>query len=385
MAYAPNAVTHQSRYDKNQMNHKDTKTRRKNNKTSIKQSRYFSNRPTDKKSVNTFLSTLEVEFLPGLESFIQAELKSYSVQNVQKRNKETLRFVYNDDVKKLFTLRRAVALYEVLEFPIPRPKALLGDEHLRRLIQEIENIRALHPKNIFTSFRFSAAGSDSSVFQKLAEIVSQRLQLPYDAKEGNLLLVIRPSEKGWEVAIRLTPRPLSARNWRVCNLEGGLNATLAVVMNDLAEVKATDRYLNAMCGSGTLLVELRKAAKLVGVDISKKALACAEQNIKASGVRAEVLEADATQLPFAENSFDVITADVPWGDVVGTHEGNAKLYPAFLQEMARITTPSARLVVLTHELNLLEKVLTTSSWQIKTQHRVFHGGHYPNIYLLVKR
>ena len=332
------------------------------------------------------IKILELEFLPGLESFVQAELKNYSVQSIQQRNQETLRFVYAGDAKKLFSLRRAVALYSVLEFSIPRPKALLGDEHLRRLVQAIEDVKALHPKNAFTSFRFSAAGSDSSVFQKLAETLSHRLQLPYDAKEGNLLLVIRPSEKGWEVALRLTPRPLSARNWRVCNLEGGLNATLAVIMNDLAEVKLTDCYLNAMCGSGTLLIEMGKAAKLVGVDISKKALACTEQNIKASGVKGvDLLEADATQLPFAENSFDAVTADVPWGDAVGSHEGNAKLYPAFLQEMARVTTKDARLVILTHELKLFEKVSTTSAWQIKAQHRVFHGGHYPNIYVLFKR
>jgi tRNA (guanine6-N2)-methyltransferase len=368
------------------MNHKDTKTQRKNNKTFAKQSEHRPNKPRDKKPVSRLPSILDVEFLPGLESFVQAELKNHGVQNSQQRNKEILRFVYKDDVTKLFSLRRAVALYEVLEFSIPRPKALLGDEHLRRLVQAIEAVRALHQNNTFASFRFSAAGRDSSVFQKLAETLSQRLQLPHDADEGNLLLIVRPSEKGWEVALRLTPRPLSARNWRVCNLEGGLNATLAVAMNDLAEVKPTDRYLNAMCGSGTLLIEMRKAAKLVGVDMSKKALACAEQNINASGVNGvELLQADATHLPFTENSFDVVTADVPWGDDVGSHEGNVKLYPAFLQEMNRITTPSARLVVLTHEVKLFEDVLTTSAWQVKSQYRVFHGGHYPKIYVLNKK
>jgi tRNA (guanine6-N2)-methyltransferase len=371
------------------MNHKGTKTQRRYSKASAKQLKHSSNRPTDKKTIHLVPSIVDVEYLPGLESFVQAELKNYGIHTTQQRNKETLRFNYQGDVKKLFGLRRVVAVYSVLEFPIPRPKALLGDEHLRRLVQAVENVKALHPSNSFTSFRFSAAGSDSSVFQKLSETLSQRLHLPYDAKEGNLLFVVRPSEEGWEVAIRLTPRPLSARSWRVCNLEGGLNATLAVVMNDLAEIKPTDRYLNAMCGSGTLLIEqalARKTSKLIGCDISKRALECASQNIKASGFAGiEVLEADATQLPFAENSFDVVTADVPWGDAVGSHEGNAKLYPAFLQEMARVTTPTARLVVLTHELKLFEKVLSASVWQIKTRHRVFHGGHYPNIYLLVKR
>jgi tRNA (guanine6-N2)-methyltransferase len=354
------------------MNHKDTKIRRKMMKKS------------DVKSTQHHL-LLELEHLPGLEPFLTTELKSFGIQHVQQHNKEILRFDYKGDVKKLFGLRRSVAVYQVLEFPIPRPKALLGDEHLRRLTQAVEDIQALHPSNTFTSFRFSAAGSDSGVFQRLAEVLSSRLQLPHDAKDGNLLLVVRPSQKGWEVALRLTARPLSARPWRVCNMGGGLNATLAVVMNDLAEVKPTDRYLNAMCGSGTLLIEQGKAGKLVGVDVNQKALECASQNLKASSVVAELLGADATNLPFPENSFDVVTADVPWGDAVGSHEGNAKLYPAFLQEMARVTTSSARLVILTHELKLFEKTLATSTWQIKSQYRVFHGGHYPNVYLLKKK
>jgi 23S rRNA G2445 N2-methylase RlmL len=355
------------------MNHKSKKPQRITKKVDVKP------KPQQRQSL------IEIEFLPGLEPFIQSELNLLGIQKTQPNNKETLRFEYKGDIKKLFALRRAVAVYQVLTFSIPRPKALLGDEHLRRLLQATRDVQELHVKNTFRSFRFSAAGSDSGVFQRLTEVLSSHLNLPYDSKDGNLLLIIRPSQQGWEVAIRLTPRPLSARGWRVCNLEGGLNATLSVVMNDLADVKPTDRYLNAMCGSGTLLIEMGKAATLVGLDISKKALECAKQNLAASGVKAEVLEADATQLPFPENTFDAVTADVPWGDAVGTHEGNAKLYPAFLREAARITTAAGRLVLLTHELKLFEKVLVESAWKITSQHRVFHGGHFPNIYVLGKK
>ncbi len=372
MAYALYAK--QARYDKNQMNRRGAETQKKSSKKPKVKSKQLPSHPA-----------IEVEFLPGLESFVQTELKTFGIHDIQQRDKETLRFNVKGDIKKLFALRRAVAAYQGLEFSIPRPKALLGDEHLRRLVLAIDDVRALHPQSTFTSFRFSAAGSDSSVFQKLADVLAQRLGLPYDPKDGNLLLVIRPSEKGWVVVIRLTPRPLSARSWRVCNMEGGLNATLAVVMNDLAEVKATDRYLNAMCGSGTLLIETPKVAKLVGVDLSKRALECAKQNIMASGKKnIELQGADVTALPFGENSFEVVTADVPWGDAVGSHEGNAKLYPAFLQEMARVTTSAACLVVLTHELKLFEKILTSSLWKIKSQYRVFHGGHYPHIFVLNK-
>ncbi len=188
--------------------------------------------------------------------------------------------------------------------------------------------------------------------------------------------------------LRTTARPLSSRPWRVCNLAGGLNATLAAAMVELVGVNPKDRFFNAMCGSGTLLIErgLSQASQLIGCDVSAEALACAQENVQASGYSGiELVQADVTQLPFTDASFDVIVADVPWGDAVGSHKENAALYPAFLEEMTRIAAPGARFAVLTHEIKLFEKVLADfDTWQLRDTVRVFHGGHYPRIYLFVK-
>ena len=279
-----------------------------------------------------------------------------------------------------------VAVYRLETFSVPRPKALLGHQHLTRLLQNIEEVRK---EAAFTSFRFSAAGSDSAVFMRLAEEIHKETGLHHDAEEGDLLLRLRRSQKGWELLLRTTPRPLSSRPWRVCNLSGGLNATLAAAMVALVGVKSQDRFFNPMCGSGTLLIERRsrgQAARLVGCDISGEALTCSEENVQASHLSGiELLRADATSLPFESASFDVIVADVPWGDAVGTHRDNAALYPAFLTEMARVAAPGARLAVLTHEIKLFEKVLSDfKEWQLRDTVRVFHGGHYPRVYLLAR-
>jgi 23S rRNA G2445 N2-methylase RlmL len=173
-------------------------------------------------------------------------------------------------------------------------------------------------------------------------------------------------------------------------MPGGLNAPLAAAMNDLAGLNSSDRYLNAMCGSGTLLIEralLRGSKALVGVDKHEKALECARTNIAVAGLTANIdlLQADATRLPFAEASFDVITADLPWGDAVGSHAANASLYPTFLREMARLSSAKTRLVVLTHDIKLLEQILASQpNWQSKRSFQVFHSGHHPKLYLLQK-
>ena len=334
------------------------------------------------------LPLFELEFLQGLRPFVLKELRDFKHAKLLGDSDTAIHLNYHGQIRELFSLRRAVALYSVTRFAVPRPKALLGDQHFRRLATSLKGVLALHEQGTFKSFRFGAAGSTSSVFQRLSQELSRAIELPFDAEEGDLFLRVRRTAEGWEVLTRLTPKPLSARDWRVCNLAGGLNATLATVMNDLIQIKEGDHYLNAMCGSGTLLIEQALsggAARLVGCDLSEKALACTRENIEAAALVSEIklLKADATNLPLEDSSSDVITADVPWGDAVGTHEGNAQLYPAFLKEMARIAAPQARFALLTHDIKLFERILKNQSdWQVDKNLRVSHSGHHPKLYLL---
>ncbi len=334
------------------------------------------------------MTDFEAEVLPGLEPFAVAELKGVAgVQQVRvEEGAVGFRFVGNP--AKLVHLRTVVAVYQTLHFAVPRPRALLGHEHLSRLR---EAVATLGSRQAFKSFRLSAAGSDSAVFVRLTEVLSQETGLPHVPDEGELLVRVRRAQTGagWEVLLRLTPRPLSSRPWRVCNLAGGLNAALAAVMLRLADVREGERVFNPMCGSGTLLIEqgLVSPARLVGCDLNPAALACSLQNAQAAGLTSvELFEADATATGLESESVDVIVTDPPWGDAVGSHTGNAALYPALLGEFARVATSGGRLVLLTHELRLLERVLAAqSSWEVLQQFRVFHGGHHPHVYLLIKR
>jgi 23S rRNA G2445 N2-methylase RlmL len=334
------------------------------------------------------VTDFEAEVLPGLEPFAQAELKGVSGVQQVRSGEGAVGFRFVGNPAKLADLRTVVAVYHTLHFAVPRPKALLGHEHLSRLREAVATLRS---RRAFKSFRLSAAGSDSAVFVRLTEVLSQETGLPHLPDEGELLVRVRRAQTGggWEVLLRLTPRPLSSRPWRVCNLSGGLNAALAAVMLRLADVRDGERVFNPMCGSGTLLIEqgLVSPARLLGCDLNPAALACSLQNAQAAGLTSvELFEADATATGLEPGSVDVIVADPPWGDAVGSHTGNAALYPALLAELSRIAAPGARLVLLTHELRLFERVLSTQSfWQVGQQFRVFHGGHYPQVYLLTER
>lgn len=330
----------------------------------------------------------EAEVLRGLKPFATRELVGIEELTLQDtKDEEAQQFRYAGSLTALQRLRTVVAVYLVQPFAVSRPKALLGHEHFKVLLELLQQVQRYDPEQHFDGFRFSAAGSDSAVFARLATELARASGLRYDPTAGELLLRVRRVSAGWEVLARLTPRPLSARSWRVCNRAGGLNATVAAALWQLAGIKESDRVLNAMCGSGTLLIERQlfgAAARLVGVDIDEGALECTQQNLEAAGLGvAELVHADATALDMPAASFDVIVADVPWGDAVGSHEDNAQLYPVFLAEMARVATPQARLALLTHDMKLFEGALVRQrEWQLVKTVQVYHGGHYPKIYLL---
>src|SRR5690606_30571158 len=178
----------------------------------------------------------------------------------------------------------------------------------------------------------------------------------------------------------------SARPWRVCNLPGGANATVAAAMADLAGPRGS--YLNLMCGSGTLLVERMLAGgggPFVGVDVSAAAVACAGRNLAAAGLSgARLVVGDVADEAFAVyGAFDVVAADAPWGDAVGDHAANENLYRALLEAARRHLAPGGRFALLSHEVRLVERLLDEGGWRVVVRRRVEHGGHRP--LLLVMR
>lgn len=340
----------------------------------------------------------EAEIVTGLKPFAAAEIKRVlgaAARPRDKRRAEELPFEYSGDLQDLSRLRTAAAVYLLEHYAVPRPKALLGHQHFTRLIAQINTVRSLHPPDAIRSFRISAAGSTSSVFLRLRDEIKAATGLVYDENEADLLLRVRTADvfrDGWEVLARLTPRPLSARDWRVCDMEGALNATIAAAMIALTGPRPDDRVLNAMCGSGTLLVERMLAGPvdvIGGCDTDPVALRCATANLTASGHVHEVdlFDLDAAKLDLPDACLDMLCADLPWGQLVGSHEANRTLYPRVLGEAARVVAPGGRAVFITHEIRLMESVLAelADRWTVTEELRVFQGGLHPRIYLLHRR
>lgn len=343
----------------------------------------------------------EVDIVVGLEQVATRELirrlgKRIKIQPIVKQDREraVIRFVYQGNLTRILQLKTVLSAYLVCEFASSHPSILLKPASLQRLSQQVNVIKALASANTYKSFGISAAGVDSPLMIRFQQALSNYLGIPARRDDFDLLFRIRRSittQNGWDVLVRLSPRPLSVRKWRIHNVRGALNATIAHCMILLTNPTADNKFLNIACGSGTLLIERMlygPTKRLIGCDIDTEMLEHATANVQASGYHKaiELYQWDARTLNLPSASVDVICADLPFGFAIGSHDENVELYPRLLQEAARVAKYGARFVLITHEVRLLQRLVEDSAtWKIVQVIPIRLQELHPRIFVLQRR
>jgi ubiquinone/menaquinone biosynthesis C-methylase UbiE len=105
-----------------------------------------------------------------------------------------------------------------------------------------------------------------------------------------------------------------------------------------AGVSGDDAVLDVACGSGNATIPAAKTgAKTTGLDITPELIEAGKANAKESGVEIDWIEGDAMDLPFDDDSFDVVTS--VFGCMFAPdHRRTA-------EELARVLKPGGRMVV----------------------------------------
>lgn len=128
---------------------------------------------------------------------------------------------------------------------------------------------------------------------------------------------------------------------------GGRKATEWLLAN--SGLTTDSVVLEVACNMGTTAIDIARRfhCHITGIDMDKQALACAEKTITARGLShlITIRMADASQLPFADNHFDVVINEA----MLTMYADNAKAH--LLREYLRVLKPGGRL--LTHDIALL--------------------------------
>jgi len=123
------------------------------------------------------------------------------------------------------------------------------------------------------------------------------------------------------------------------NIDKGWRRKVAAELRPILDDPGAS-VLDVACGTGDLSIELASGAKasITGTDFCRPMLKFAQDKIEASRHNIPLVEADAMELPFPENSFEAATIAFGLRNLPNVENGFAELF--------RILRPGGKLVVL---------------------------------------
>ena len=312
-------------------------------------------------------SKLEIKlaFITGLREIVLNEISKYANLRVVKEEGDSLYLDFTQDLTVIKRLRSVSRAYIVVQNS--KYNTLYISNHKSILGNLIETITSGN-KDAFKTFRITCAGSDSPEVRSIAEYIQRTYGLTEEEEADMKIHIVKPDEI-WEVGIQITPRPLSVRDYKVKNMSGAMDPTIAYAVNSLCELEHVNSYLNIFSGSATLLIEAGQCypnlKQLIGFDNDKKRISLAMQNIKKAGLIKEIQlkEKDIFDKPDL-GKFDVITSDLPFGMTISKNEDLENLYRCFVEYCQETLNQGGKLVVYTSEHEILKKIILESRFKI---------------------
>lgn len=341
--------------------------------------------------MNKFNFKIKLTFIGGLKDVVTYEVKEKTAFSIIDTKTEEVYVAYSEnygDLLKLRSVSYASIVSENLQFNpayISKHKSVLGD-----LVNEVIKKQ---PK-AFKTFKISCAGADSPEVKDISKYIESEYKLKQNLG-ADLKINIAKVNNLWEIGVQLTPRPLSVRDYRVSNMSGAMDPTIAYALNSLCEIENKKTYLNVFCGSATLLIEaglsFKNLNKLVGFDNSKTNLSMAYKNIISAGLikKIQLFEKDIFSFP-QMGEFDVIVADLPFGMKISKNENLDKLYRAFLDYSARALDVNGTLGVYTSEVKTFQQAMNDSEFEVTNRLKLklitnIGSYLYPEIFICKKK
>jgi tRNA (guanine6-N2)-methyltransferase len=210
---------------------------------------------------------------------------------------------------------------------------------------------------------------------------------PYVARDTDADLNVRIflEHQQAHLGLRLGHAPLHERAYKVANIAGSLKPPVAAAMIRLGRFSPGARLLDPLCGAGTIPLEAAAAGYIaVGGDHSPDAITAARANQATLAAGVDVRVWDARALPLGDASVDGVVCNLPWGRQVALETPIDRFYSACITEMARVTVPNGRLVLLTNLRDLLLARAEEMQLRLVEETEISLSGQTPAIFVLQK-
>jgi len=187
--------------------------------------------------------------------------------------------------------------------------------------------------------------------------------------------------------MKLYTIPDTRFDYRKNSIPASMHPVTAAAIIRYAELylKKGARVLDPCCGSGTFLLEREKyceCASLTGVDITHKTIDIARENAQAAGSNAKFIANDCLRF-VADRPYDEVIANLPFGNRVGSHEDNTRLYAGILDKLPRWMPYGGVAVLYTMEYTLLKKLIRErGNLRMMSEVRTEAGGLMPAVFII---
>ena len=174
------------------------------------------------------------------------------------------------------------------------------------------------------------------------------------------------------ISIKISKPEMAQRSYKQAHVPQSIKPTLAYSMVWLSQPHSNDIFLDPMCGAGTILLERAFAGRyryLIGGDLSEEALNATQRNFGRRHQPRQFFCWDTQSLPLQPNSIDKIACNLP---IVERNENTSQftnLYRKCLVQFETVLKPNGKIVLLTLQPTLLDKILKQQK-SLKTRQQV---------------
>ncbi len=196
-------------------------------------------------------------------------------------------------------------------------------------------------------------------------------------------------EREFICGIRLSDRTMRHRPYKRAHSPASLRPSVAAAMVWLSRPQPADVFMDPMCGAGTILAErvlMGRYKRILGGDLDGNAVATGRTNVGPVAADMELRQWNAEALPLAAGSVDKVVVNLPFGQRHGSHQHNRSLYRQVFAELHRVLRPAGRLVALTGEQRLVDRILAAEPSLVRQEAwKLSLLGTPASIYVIDKR
>ncbi|HET9958980.1 MAG TPA: methyltransferase [Polyangiaceae bacterium] len=274
-------------------------------------------------------------------------LEGLSFANPRTRSDVSVEFNHAGTLRELYRCRTA------LEFGLTIQVADAASDPATRIARTLSAAELLRGMRAWTDGapRFRLDWSDGGHQRALTYRVLEelhRLQVPLENDPRAACWTVRAPVSG-RGELHLVPLPERDPRfeYRVADVPAASHPTLAAALAQSGGQRSDDIVWDPFLGSGLELVErarLGSYARLIGTDLSSRALQAARANLQSAGVqRYELHTSDALEFQ-PDDGVTLIVSNPPMGRRVARDGSLNELLPRFVAHAARVLRPKGRLV-----------------------------------------